>query len=349
MIWRDLYAMACYGNAGILLLENQLVECIRTLDLGIILGHNLYQKRLQSLIDHVHPRLVAVTDSKPFPVLRFDESENEEDKESDPGPDRECMHCSVDSASMMDSNRMIPSVRSEDLDLVGFITEHFNKGQPVLMKGLVSHWPAMRKWSDLEYLRQSAGFRTVPVEIGSVYTDDEWTQKLMPLHVFISQYLLSPPSDNEGGTGYLAQHLLFEQIQCLRADFEIPEFVHCGGSEFNAGGDINCWFGPNGTTTPIHHDPKHNILSQVVGYKYLRIWPPSESGSLYPRRGLLSNTSRIDPALGLDILEKEYPKFKDAKYLDVWLEPGDALYLPPKWWHYVQSKSISFSVSFWFS
>jgi lysine-specific demethylase 8 len=31
------------------------------------------------------------------------------------------------------------------------------------------------------------------------------------------------------------------------------------------------------------------------------------------------------------------------------LEPGDALYVPPGWFHYVQSVTSSFSVSFWWT
>lgn len=35
--------------------------------------------------------------------------------------------------------------------------------------------------------------------------------------------------------------------------------------------------------------------------------------------------------------------------MDCILEEGEMLYIPPKWWHYVRSLTMSFSVSFWWS
>lgn len=53
-----------------------------------------------------------------------------------------------------------------------------------------------------------AGDRTVPVEIGSHYADENWSQKLMTLKEFIRKYYLGDADD----MGYLAQHNLFEQV-----------------------------------------------------------------------------------------------------------------------------------------
>lgn len=41
-----------------------------------------------------------------------------------------------------------------------------------------------------EYLIKLAGDRTVPIELGSRYSDDDWTQKLMTIADFVNQYCL---------------------------------------------------------------------------------------------------------------------------------------------------------------
>lgn len=126
---------------------------------------------------------------------------------------------------------------------------------------------------------------------------------------------------------------------------------------------LNAWFGPAGTISPLHTDPYHNILSQVVGRKYIRLYAPRESGKLYARGvedgGVdMENTSEVDigPLSGWDGTEQEkakahekFPSFKDAQFVDCILEEGECLYIPVGWWHYVRSLSVSFSVSFWFN
>ena len=43
--------------------------------------------------------------------------------------------------------------------------------------------------NSLEYLKRIIGPRTVPVELGSRYTDDGWSQKLMTVNEFIREYI----------------------------------------------------------------------------------------------------------------------------------------------------------------
>ena len=251
--------------------------------------------------------------------------------------------------------------------------KHLNTSLPLVIQGALSHWPALheRPWSSPAYLinKTFGGRRLIPVEIGRSYTDAGWGQSIITFKDFMSGYLLQDPSDAEDrGIGYLAQHDLFTQIPSLRNDISIPDYCYTsppppapgtqlGDKELQPKLDeplLNAWFGPAGTVSPLHTDPYHNILSQVVGKKYVRLYSPSEGEKLYPKGtekgGVdMSNTSEVDVEAEEGVLDETFPLFRRAVYLETILNEGECLYIPVGWWHYVRSLTVSFSVSFWWN
>lgn len=228
------------------------------------------------------------------------------------------------------------------LSLEDFLCNFFLPGFPVIISGAMSHWPAMDKWKDMDYLKRTVGNRTVPVEVGQHYLASGWKQEL----ITISQLLERIQSKEQmpRGLTYLAQHPLFDQISQLHGDILVPDYCNASNGQLHA---VNAWFGPTGTVTPLHHDPPHNLLAQVIGKKYVRLYPASVSEELYPySEPMLSNSSQVD----LDNLDSvKFPKAEQLSFMDCILDEGEMLYIPPKWWHYVKSLSISFSVSFWWN
>ena len=226
-----------------------------------------------------------------------------------------------------------------------FRTEFMAQHEPLVLTDCVEHWPAVsasghRAWT-VDYIKRVAGPRTVPIEIGSKYTDSDWGQKLMTVSDFIDQYIL-----NSHQLGYLAQHQLFDQIPELRNDICIPDYC-CLGENDHETVDINAWFGPEGTVSPLHYDPKHNFLVQVMGRKYIRLYKEEYTECVYPHPDrLLFNTSQVDVE-NPDLVK--FPRFQDADghCVECVLKPGEMLYIPPRCWHYVRSLAVSFSVSFW--
>lgn len=308
-----------------------------------------------------------------------------------------------------------PILRCETLSLSAFQNKLSTPAThyPLIIPNAIQHWPALseRPWNDPNYLlkRTLGGRRLVPIETGRSYTDSGWGQKIITFASFMNTYMLNPSISDSRDTGYLAQHDLFTQVPSLRSDICIPDYCYSSPSPCLPSNItptpkledvlLNAWFGPKGTISPLHTDPYHNILAQVVGYKYVRCYRPEMTEYMWPRGregGVdMGNTSAVDldEAMGLwpeirvegleiggegergfeqermferDVggrfgqdgqekmeqrrrFEERFPGFKEAEYVEGVLGPGECLYLPPGWWHYVRSLSPSFSVSFWFN
>lgn len=343
--WRKMYAYGAIMKSVSLFSEGRIREAVSSCDMGLLLGCPVMDNVLTKIVSYMQERLPSETEKQDKTVLKC------------------CKHC-VNSdttnitpphkkARIVDHNMKVENcIKRLNCPSLGIFEDEFmQKENTIVLEGVMDHWPAMtsRQWS-FPYLKAVAGYRTVPVEIGSRYTDESWTQKLMTINEFVDGYVNKDDNTcSETGcnkVAYLAQHQLFDQIPELASDICIPDYCCLGGGN---GENIvmNAWFGPKGTVSPLHHDPHHNLLAQVVGEKYIRIYSTSETEKLYPHDSfLLSNTSQVDvesPDL------ENFPLFGNAVYKECILTPGQMLYIPPKHWHFVKSLSVSFSVSFWWS
>lgn len=220
-----------------------------------------------------------------------------------------------------------------------------------------------------------SGHRTVPIETGKSYLSHDAGTRLLTMEDFISKYILGSKVDSEklpystteivkDESGYLAQHELLEQVPDLKKDIIIPDYCSLilDEDEVNRAASstqsdeldstsrdimIQAWFGPLGTISPLHYDTYHNILVQLSGYKYIRLYPPSETEKLYPMVGRMSNNSQVDLAKlyeslssstsGNDNILQLYPLAAEAKYIDCIIGPGDMIYIPRWWWHFIQA------------
>jgi hypothetical protein len=108
------------------------------------------------------------------------------------------------------------------------------------------------------------------------------------------------------------------------------------------------WISGPETSVPLHHDVAENIFIQLVGRKRFLLYPATASPWLYsnPFRSALPNFSRFDPEA------PDYARFplsRAVRPVSVVVGPGDALYLPSRWWHQVRSLELSVSINFWFA
>eukprot|EP01122_Echinamoeba_exundans_P003977 TRINITY_DN14016_c0_g1_i1.p1 TRINITY_DN14016_c0_g1~~TRINITY_DN14016_c0_g1_i1.p1 ORF type:complete len:437 (+),score=48.43 TRINITY_DN14016_c0_g1_i1:260-1570(+) len=359
MIWRELYSFAaiCYAVANAV--EGKANDAVRALDMGILMGSPTYLVEIQQLIH-------LITSTEEFKLSR---SKRKREAASTGHTKKQATEDAV-ILMQVDPKHQIPILESPP-SLTTFFREYMVKQRPVIIRGFVSQWPAVaepsRKWSGLDYLRAVAGFRLVPVEVGSKYTEREWSQTLMPLEEFIDTFIskLQAPSKVEwiDQPGYVAQTTLFDQIPQLAKDIVVPDYTvlkhpsHLGGDSDDHQDEsvkINAWFGPAGTVSPIHHDPYDNLFCQVVGSKYVRLYDSCLQQEMYPysrEESVLDNTSQVDLDTYLTSKDETalqpFPLFRSAGYQEAVVQEGDMLYIPPRWWHFVKSLSTSFSVSFW--
>ncbi|KAG3174172.1 Bardet-Biedl syndrome 7 protein [Phytophthora idaei] len=346
-VWRQAFGLASVLRARCLLRCKQSPECLKMLDMCLMMAGPLAPSETHALIASVERQLAEdAQQDEPSEPRHFKRPRLE---------DEGLLHLGGEVKEPM---LTFPVRRLEMPTLEEFRHNVMLQNEPVVITGAMEFWPALgraagqeRAWKDVKYLRRVAGLRTVPVEIGSSYLGDDWGQELMTLNEFLDQNII-PPLTKDTEThltsprrlGYLAQHRLFDQIPALGRDIMTPDYctvLRDEDVEDEEDITINSWFGPGGTVSPLHFDPKDNVLCQVVGAKYLRLYAPEESEKLYPIEGLLSNTSLVQVE---DPDDEQFPEFRDAKYVECVLREGEMLYIPPTYWHYVRSLSTSFSI-----
>jgi hypothetical protein len=110
------------------------------------------------------------------------------------------------------------------------------------------------------------------------------------------------------------------------------------------------WLG-TAITTPTHLDEWNNIGCVVCGRRRFTLFPPEQIANLYigpldfaPTGAPMSLVRLHDPDLG------RFPRFREALQAAVTAElaPGDAIFIPPLWWHHVESlEPFNVLINYW--
>ena len=345
--WRSAYAVAALISAAG---DMETGRALKTVDLGLMLGDSTFRELLLKAADHLECTLHT--------------NELCADAVGKPGRPPFEPHAAAAPRVLTGTEPPLPRLRLPSLAF--FHNELMVPGRPAVLTGVLDGWPARneRPWTDLSYLKAVAGARTVPVEVGAHYLDAAFDETLMTLVEFLELHIEPSPPPPGAVRAYLAQHQLFDQVPALRRDIIIPDYcclsIEDEGEGEGEEGDesrsvvssavvaprVNAWLGPTGTLSPLHYDRSHNLLCQVVGSKYVRLYAPDEASNLYPHaEGPHVVSSQIVDPDAVD--QAAFPRFAGASYVDLVLAEGECLYIPPGWWHMIESREVSFSVSFW--
>jgi ribosomal protein L16 Arg81 hydroxylase len=235
-------------------------------------------------------------------------------------------------------NRMTPLevARRHRLTTEQFLHEHYLLNRPVIITGMLDDWPARGKWS-LDWLATQFGEREVEVQFGrNADADYEMNsiahKRRMPFGEYVALVYNSRHTNdfymtaNNDGLNRQALAELWQDMPLL------PEYLNGERKGF-------FWLGPGGTITPFHHDLTNNFMIQVMGRKRVRLIAPCETPKMQNQRHCFT------PVDGRDIDLQRFPSMADVPVIDCELAPGEILFLPVGWWHFVAALDISLTIS----
>ena len=226
--------------------------------------------------------------------------------------------------------------------------------QPVLLRGLVSHWPLVQaaRRSDAEFCDYLRAFdaaerlqlwRGAPGIGGRFFYNDDFSgfnfeRQRCTLGQVLDELLAGSPD-----AVYLGSTEIDRAFPALRRDNDLPALA---GFEPL----VSLWLGNRIRVAP-HFDLPDNIACVVAGRRRFTLFPPDQVANLYI--GPLDHTPAGQPISLVDAAQPDlerFPRYAEAlRHAQVFeLEPGDALFLPSQWWHGVESlDAVSGLVNFW--
>ena len=228
--------------------------------------------------------------------------------------------------------------RRHRLSRVEFLDSYYANNRPVVITGMMDDWPAMKKWN-LDYFEKNFGDRVVEVMTGRNSDDNyeigrdkhltkmkfsEFIEMVRKAGVTNDFYMMA----NNHSVNRGALDALWSDIgqlpEYLKADTPMGYF----------------WIGPAGTITPFHHDLTNNFMAMVTGRKRVKLVPSWDTPFM---QNHMSYFSKLD---GRPLTPTPNPAFGERQVVECVLGPGEILFLPIGWWHFVEGLDMAFMVSF---
>ncbi|RYH13886.1 cupin-like domain-containing protein [archaeon] len=269
-----------------------------------------------------------------------------------------------------------------------FVTEALTRYHPVIIKGLIDNWPALRLW-DRDYLINKVGDAPVSINLtpdgraDSVQSIVGEGGKSVEHFVFPAETKMSMANffslldDNQSSVvAYLSQQNdnLRAETSCLLSD--IAESIPLADKNF--GKDkleaVNLWIGDEKSVSSMHKDHFENMYAVVSGAKTFVLLPPTDVAFLpshsYPTCKYIaecdSTTNKYDLSISfqdcpsetlewvdldpddMELAVQKWPKAHHLRPLHIEVHAGDVLYIPAMWYHRVSQKERTVAVNYWY-
>jgi hypothetical protein len=197
--------------------------------------------------------------------------------------------------------------------------------EPFVLRGAASSWPALREWSLERFAARWPGDRVHLMDQEDLRRGTAAASRELSLAEFAARVA--------AGEG---ESLRFSPLACehpeLCDDLDM-EWLRARGDGGAHRRPLQLFIAGPGTRTDMHCEVPSTIFVQVRGRKRWRLYAPGTCLFLDPPASRTPYyVSPVDP----DAPDaKRWPLFARADSLETVLEPGDVLWIPPFWWHFV--------------
>jgi Cupin-like domain len=142
-----------------------------------------------------------------------------------------------------------------------------------------------------------------------------------------------------------AGSIAIDLLPPLRRDAEQAPFLAWVGQP--EGVRIRFWLGRD-NKTQLHYDMFHTFLAPIIGSKDVWLFAPTTLDDFYPMQDARNrNVSRIGSPKKFD--RAAFPAFCSKQPIRLTVSPGEALFIPIYWWHYVEAgPEVNLAISYHF-
>ncbi|MFC4699991.1 cupin-like domain-containing protein [Glaciecola siphonariae] len=232
--------------------------------------------------------------------------------------------------------------------------------EPVVLKDYVLHWPvvsaakqgnaALQKLLLSYYNEALVHTMRAPIEgteqaAGKLFYNED----LSGFNFSRARESLSTVFSQLNDTEHSAQETIY--VGSTAVDSVMPGLRDANDLAFLRNKALaSIWMG-NQTRIAAHYDAPDNIACVVGGTRRFILFPADQLRNLYV--GPIDFTPAGQPASLVDFYSPDFDKFprfkcalQAAQYAE--LGPGDAIYIPPNWWHHVEALSpFNVLINYW--